>query len=163
MTRGRRPVSAEAKRLAGNPGKRPLSQPLELPAAPDAPPAWFDDEARAEWERVVPELQRLGLFSLLDRAALSGYCSTWSQFVALSAVVERTGPIQVTRTAALRPNPAVAMATKLRDQLRSWCAELGLTPASRGRLAIREPLEAAADPFARFDAPAPSHPKGPTP
>ena len=40
---------------------------------------WFDAEARAEWQRVVPGLERLDLLKPEDRAMLVVFCTTWSR------------------------------------------------------------------------------------
>ena len=41
-------------------------------------PKQLDTEARREWRRVAPELERMGLSTTLDRAALAAYCACWS-------------------------------------------------------------------------------------
>src|SRR5205809_7377344 len=48
---------------------------------PPEPPDWLPGAARAEWDRVVPELQRLQLLKPPDRAALVAYCLTWQRLV----------------------------------------------------------------------------------
>ena len=43
--------------------------PVEIPTCP----SWLDREAKAEWQRVVPQLKRLGIIAKIDRACLAGY------------------------------------------------------------------------------------------
>ena len=54
MPRGRKPIPTALKRLAGNPGKRPLTarEPKTERKAPKCPRT-LDAEARKEWRRVV--------------------------------------------------------------------------------------------------------------
>ena len=50
--RGRKPKPTEAKKLAGNPGKRPLNQDEpKLPAASIEAPTHLDGEARVNYPR----------------------------------------------------------------------------------------------------------------
>jgi phage terminase small subunit len=45
------------------------------------PPDWLDGEAKAEWDRVVPELERLDLLKPTDLGALVAYCENWAILV----------------------------------------------------------------------------------
>ncbi len=45
------------------------------PAAP-APPEWLSEAARAEWAKLVPELDRQGLVAAIDQGVLSAYCTS---------------------------------------------------------------------------------------
>jgi P27 family predicted phage terminase small subunit len=54
---------------------------------PDAP-EWLDAEALAEWDRIVPDLDRLGVLAKVDRAALATYCAAWSKFVAAERLLQ---------------------------------------------------------------------------
>ncbi len=73
--RGPAPKPTRMKVLAGNPGKRPLNrrEPQPKPGLPRCP-AQLSEEAKREWKRISKELDRLGLLTVLDRAALSAYC-----------------------------------------------------------------------------------------
>jgi len=67
-------------------GTRPRSDrdgtsPVKLKPAAPSPPDWLDAEARAEWDRVVPELDAQGLLSGVDRAILTSYSAAWSVLV----------------------------------------------------------------------------------
>jgi len=57
------------------------TSPVKLrPGAPEPPP-WLDDEARAEWNRIVPALDEQGVLSAVDRAILVSYTVSWSVLV----------------------------------------------------------------------------------
>lgn len=43
-------------------------------------PDWLDADAQVEWDRVVPDLLKLGLISGLDRQALAQYCEAVSDY-----------------------------------------------------------------------------------
>src|SRR6476620_7381333 len=92
--RGRKPKPTMLKVLDGNPGRRPLNEcepaaPQGVPECPD----WLSDEAKAEWKRVIPELQMMGLLSSADRAALAAYCTAWCRWVEAEEMVKKFGTI----------------------------------------------------------------------
>ncbi len=67
--------------------------PVKLrPKAPE-PPAWLDDEARSEWDRVLPTLDEQGLVSVVDRGILISYCVSWSVLVRAVAELKVAGHI----------------------------------------------------------------------
>jgi P27 family predicted phage terminase small subunit len=151
MPRGRRPLPTAIKKLRGNPGKRALN--LSEPTPPKQRPekmAGLTGEAAAEWDRIVPDLEIMGVLTRVDRAALGAYCFCYARWFAAEKEVESRGilidePITDkegneigTRT---KKNPAcieVAMALKL---MKSFLVEFGLTPASRARIHIEKPKE----------------------
>ncbi|MEE8551357.1 MAG: phage terminase small subunit P27 family, partial [Gemmatimonadota bacterium] len=109
--RGPPPKSPYLKALEGNPGKRPLkvNNAKARSAAPDCPD-WLSAEAKAEWKRLAPELERLGLLTLLDRAAFSGYCQSYAHWVQAQRVLREHGTRYVTGSGRVRERPEVAIA-----------------------------------------------------
>ncbi|KOU41264.1 terminase [Streptomyces sp. WM4235] len=106
------------------------------------PPSWLSPEARAEWKRVVPGLQRLDLLKEEDRAVLAAYCETWSSFVAATRMVTAEGitmeVVSVSRSGAETSrtvaHPAVAIASRAGRELRGFAAQFGLSPSSEQAL-----------------------------
>jgi len=113
-----RPTPTALKKLAGNPGKRPLNshEPMPKPGAPLCPD-WMTGDALVEWERIVPELDRLGVLTCVDSAVLEAHCLTYGEIV---ATVRAGEPLKAA----------------LLGQLRAYASELGLTPAARAKLVI---------------------------
>jgi P27 family predicted phage terminase small subunit len=154
---GRAPQPAALKLLKGrgagrDSGGRLVEHPpkfvREAPEAPD----WLDAEARAEWERVTPELERLDVLKAADGAMLAVYCETWSRFVAAvkqyrAEGVTLTNPDSGNR----RRHPAVGIAETAAAQLRGFAAEFGLTPSAEQRIiavTTDDGAGSAFDPFA---------------
>ena len=79
---GPKPLPSNVHALRGNPSKKPLGQLLDdfKPEVeiPDFP-VWIWPEAKKEWKRITVELERYGLVSRLDRAALVLYCQAWAK------------------------------------------------------------------------------------
>lgn len=116
-------------------GGRPVAQPPGFVRLPPSPPAWLPSEARAEWDRVVPELQRLQLLKPPDSAALSAYCMAWARFVEASAIVASEGMvIHDDKLGRSQRHPALLTAEAASKELRAWCGEFGLTPSAEHRL-----------------------------
>ncbi len=134
--RGPAPKPAAVKRLEGNPGKRQIKgAPQPQPQAPSCP-SWLSAEARTEWQRLAPELERMGLLTALDQAAFACYCAAYAHWRDCQRVIEEEGPLYVTPAGRLRERPEVEMAKQAARAVREFAAEFGLTPSSRGRMNI---------------------------
>jgi P27 family predicted phage terminase small subunit len=135
--RGPAPQPPQLKILRGNPGHRPIEDNIPKPRpVPPERPAWLTGEARREWDRIVPELDRLGLLTVVDRAALAGYCQSYSRWVQAERVLKREGMTFATLTGYIQQRPEVAIAQKYLQLVKAFCAEFGLTPSARGRMTI---------------------------
>ena len=135
---GPRPKPTRLKRLAGNPGKRPLNrnEPEPEPGIPSVP-AHLDDEAKAEWGRISEELDALGLLTSVDRAALAAYCQAWSTWVESVEKLRSMGKIIKSPSGYPMVNPYVAIHNKALDHMHKYAVEFGLTPASRSRISVQ--------------------------
>jgi phage terminase small subunit len=82
--RGPKPLPGNVHLLRGNASKKPMSSFLdEFKPEVEIPdfPSWIWPEAKKEWKRIAGELERYGLISKLDRAALVLYCQAWAKMV----------------------------------------------------------------------------------
>lgn len=132
MGRGRKAKPAVLKILDGNPGQRPIGkEPKPSSGAPECPD-YLDAEARREWERIVPELDRMGLLSRIDGSALEAHCANYSRAVRAEKEIADVG-ITVTTENGLKKNPACTVADSCWRLVRSFLSELGLSPASRAK------------------------------
>jgi P27 family predicted phage terminase small subunit len=135
--RGPRPEPTKLKLLKGNPGKRKISTREPKPAPVDgAPkcPVWMPADGRREWKRVVPELMRLGILSVVDVASLQGYCASYARALEADRHVKRMGLTIATKTGFFVQNPAVSIARLAWQAQRQFAAEFGLTPSARTRI-----------------------------
>lgn len=138
MTRGRKPRPTHLKLIEGNPGKRalPRAEPKPEPKAPK-PPTDLHGDALREWRRVAPQLERLGLLTGLDRAALAAYCWSWAQLLAAERTLAESSLLLKGRPdRGMVRNPAAAIARDASRDCRAWCSEFGMTPSARGRMAL---------------------------
>ena len=146
---GRPPKPTALKVLEGNPGKRPLNKREPRPTA-GAPtrPEWLLPEAKREWNRLVPELTRLGLLATVDRASLSAYCQCWAMYVDAVKDIKENGTTFVTDKGYEGPRPSVAIMNQMLQRMGSLSAKFGFTPSDRARIAV--PPQEGADEFSQF-------------
>lgn len=116
---------------------RQLPRRLKLPPKAPAAPTWLDREAKAEWNRVVPSLERMGVLATVDRAVLATYCSAWSEFVKAQAALRKDG-LYSPRSDRDAKHPLWQVWREAATQIRELAKELYLTPTARLRSEIPE-------------------------
>lgn len=159
--RGPKPLPSNVHQLRGNPSKKPQISLLDEFSPdvdiPDCPP-WLWAEAKKEWKRITPELERYGLISKIDRAALTLYCQAWSEYVwakkqlakkmaeAAKAAeeAEKNGKVYTGGDGFMLPTPNGSFtyspywvaANKAADQVDKFLQSFGLSPSSRSRVSV---------------------------
>ena len=135
--RGPAPKPTRLKLLEGNPGKRalPKNEPRPELGAPDMP-EWLPEDAKDEWQRVAPELSRLGLLARIDGTSLAAYCEAFSRWKQAVEIMARDGVTFVTSAGYVAQHPAVGIANKAMAEMLKFGREFGLTPSSRGRMSL---------------------------
>jgi P27 family predicted phage terminase small subunit len=103
----------------------------KVPAAPRC----MSDEAKAEWRRVLPVLVERRVLSAADLAACERYCEATGDIAIARAAIAADGAYVLNRLGELKRHPAFATLRESTAEARRWAAELGLTPASRSRVA----------------------------
>ena len=131
----RKPAALHVLEGTGRPSRQNGNTPRPRPTAPTCP-SWLDKEAKAEWARVAPELERLGLLTVLDRAAFSAYCQSWADFRHLSEIIDAEGAVIEGRRGAPRKHPLLPALHWAMAAVRTWSQEFGLTPLSRSRMSV---------------------------
>jgi P27 family predicted phage terminase small subunit len=139
--KGRKAKPASLKILRGNPGERPLpAEPKPDPGMP-AMPVDLGPIAQAEWMALVPALHRMGVLTSIDSAALEGYCRYREQWLMALRALEEQGPVVSMQNERRLANPYIAIANAASDRMHRYMVELGLTPASRTKLAPSTPAD----------------------
>jgi len=133
--RGRKPKPTATRAAEGNPGRRPLNQhePRLPPKAPPCP-RHLDAEAKREWKRVVKLLGGAGIITQVDRGVLSAYCRAWSLYVEADRAVQRYGLMLMSEKKVPYQSPYLNTMTAALKDVRSYAAELGMTPSARSRV-----------------------------
>lgn len=142
--RGPRPEPTALKLLKGNPGQRPINdaEPKPQPVAPKCP-RWLSKSAKREWRRLAKELEPLGLLTVIDGMALATLCEEYATYVWAQGVLAENGHTHEYTNKAGEPNtvarPEVAIAHRALTNIKTLCAEFGLTPSARSRMRVELP------------------------
>jgi P27 family predicted phage terminase small subunit len=136
--RGRKPKPNDIKAVAGNPGRRQLSDDEPVYIVPERvpyAPRNLTDEARQEWRRVAALLMRARVLTEADLTALTLYCDAYGRWIEARRKVTEAGPVlKSAATGALYDNPYVYHANRAHEQMLKLMVEFGMTPSSRTRV-----------------------------
>lgn len=109
-------------------GRKPeLSADAAALDATTKPPTWLSKHAKAEWRRVMPELSKRRILTIADLGSLESYCVAMGRVRQLEALLRTEIDLKLLRAQ-----------DKSMVTARQLAAELGLTPVSRSRPAVRE-------------------------
>lgn len=108
-----------------------------MPEGMPEPPEDLGADGLLEWHRTLPILltERRTL-TMADLSVLAAYCTAVGMMAAARRIIQAEGMIY-TGASGPKRHPAVGILSENMTQARQLAAELGLTPASRSRPAIR--------------------------
>ena len=134
--RGRKPMPTAIRRAQGNLGKRGYNtaEPEPPEGCPDCP-AHLSEAAQEEWHRLATGLHAMGVLTVIDRAALAAYCQAWGRWVEAEERLKETPTLVKTPSGYVQQNPWLSVSNKQLELMGRYMAELGMTPASRSRVA----------------------------
>ncbi len=140
MVAGRKPKPTHLKLIDGNPGKRdlPENEPVPRAAYPDKPDDFETKAASDCWDRMVKELEAMGILAAADRDAMEFYCETYA--VWKTAKVSTAKGLMVKRGTKEDPQPVTNPAWRIARDAMNACLRIGesfgLTPAARSRIEL---------------------------
>jgi len=143
MVSGPKPKPTALKRLSGRSHhKSNLAEPkperlIQVPPAPK----WMPAAARAKWKQTAKKLCALGLLTDIDEDALQRFVMVWARWREAERMIAKEGEVIKTQTGYPIQSPWLAIANKCVLQLNQIGSEFGLSPASRTRVEISQPLE----------------------
>ena len=147
--RGPAPKPTKMRILEGNPARRPLpeNEPQPENKMPTCP-AHLNAEAKREWRRMGRELHRIGLLTMVDRAAFAAYCQHWARWVEAEQHLQKDEIKLVYQSAngMWRQNPWIAVANEAMKGMHTFLGEFGMTPSARTRIQVTQP-EKVENPF----------------
>ena len=114
-----------------------VSDPSGLAAVP-RPPSWLSKDAKAEWRRVVPLLVERRILTDGDLGTVANYCNAIATVRQAQAELARGLTFEVKATGQVKRHPAAGIVAEFSGLALRLAAELGLTPVSRSRPAIRD-------------------------
>lgn len=141
--KGRRPKPVEQKIAEGNPGKRPLPEPLLVGGRLTEddlaePPADLPADAKRLWRRDVSRLVEVGIADKVDVAALEALCVAYARAKQAGRVVAKVGLFGEGAAGQLKEHPAVKIERESWAWFQRMAEQYGLTPIARTRLGQAE-------------------------
>lgn len=122
---GRRPNQKTARVSAGKPASALTSNP----------PAYLTGHGADVWRETIADLEAEGRpIHVLNRQALFGFCESSAAVREYGEILARDGHTIDGGREGQKRNPAASLRISALNSLRAYAAELGLTPASAGRL-----------------------------
>jgi P27 family predicted phage terminase small subunit len=97
-------------------------------------PPHLNRAAVTEWRRIAGALQKAGVLTTFDRAALAAYCQAWGRWVEAEERLRETPPLVKTPSGYVQQSPWLTIANKQLELMGRYMVELGLTPAARSRV-----------------------------
>jgi P27 family predicted phage terminase small subunit len=159
---GRRPKPTHLKIVTGNPGKRAINKrepkpKREIPSCP----AYLSDTAKVAWGRLSVLIDRMGILTEADGAALERLCDCYAEILECRELIAKNGrtyasirglggedsPIE---QVLMKANPAVAMLADADRRFKSYLVEFGLTPAARSKVHGKSDDDEKTDPLSEF-------------
>lgn len=119
-------------------GTKPHLLPDPEPLGYQPAPSWLSEDARAEWDRVVPILAERRILTDADLGSLENYCIAIGTVREMEAHIQAHGHVVTDIEGRMKRNPAVGIQAEAMTRARLLAAELGCTPVSRSRPAIRD-------------------------
>src|SRR5258708_7643626 len=103
--RGRKPMPTALKVLKGTRKDRINENEPKNLAGKLERSELLDANGRAEWDRIVPKLEAMGVLSTIDESALNQYCSVYSRWRNAQVMIGRTGLVLKSQRGGIRVSP----------------------------------------------------------
>lgn len=140
MVMGRPPKPVEMKRRNGNPGKRPLPEPvLLLPGITEVPeaPSSLRKIGRDAWDRLW-SVGQPWLSIRTDWDIMVRLCEAHDERAMLRKEVKKVGRYSTGSQGQLVTHPAVEQLRTIENLITRWESLCGFTPSDRSRLGMAE-------------------------
>lgn len=124
------PNEVKEKRGTIRPEDRDANNPQPVPGI-DPPPDWMPDEARAEWFRIVPDLQDMLTVGKVDRNALVSMCLSWAEYCKYTRYVWNNGLAETTGGGKRIRSPEAIQAENAFKRWERLAKQFGCTPSAR--------------------------------
>lgn len=96
----------------------------------------INDEAKKEWNRVVPQLLKIDIIGNLDRAALIGYCNSLSKYNEATRALEKEEitVVEISKNGSkVKQNPLIAIQKSYAEEMRKFASIAGISMDARIR------------------------------
>ena len=103
-------------------------------------PAWLDEEAAKEFDRVISEAAKADMLDNLDLSVVAIYADSWARYVELAEEIMQDGSV-ITQTGSkgqpyTKVNPALIAQQVYVDRIYKASAKLGMACTDRLKLTV---------------------------
>ena len=130
MGRGPAPKPKAALKAAGSWRAKNRADDIKPDPGAPSPPASLDKEARAAWDRIVPELAEKGVLTKNNRDALVGLCQSWSDYERYRLAAKDHNVV------SKEHKHLMELANSAYYRWRQTAKSFGLTPEDRSRVKV---------------------------
>ena len=154
---GRKPTPTHLKLVTGNPGKRKINrhEPKPLRCIPSCP-SHLSDNAKVAWGKLTVLLDRMGVLTEADAAALERMVDCYSDILACRDLINQEGRTYTTTNAQgetlIKAHPAVGMLADADRRFRGYMTDFGMTPSARSRISVTPDEKENKDPSQKYFA-----------
>lgn len=134
MAQGRKNTPTLVTELRGNPGKRPLPEEIYVERNIGDAPAWFNSEQLAAWNHIIDNAPE-GLIKFIDESTLIAHCCAVAQHKEATLMIGREGAVVEASQGGTKKSDWFNVQAKCVEQIIKTSSEMGLTPASRSKVA----------------------------
>lgn len=139
--RGRKPTPVELQRRRGNPGHRPLPDPVLVGGRvtePPPPPDHLPEDARRAWDVFVPTLCGIGALDAVDLIALEGACVAYGRARQAARVIAEQGHVVEGSMGQMVEHPSLGTERAEWALFLRFAEQYGLTMLARTRAGLAE-------------------------
>ena len=111
--------------------KKVKNMQKDLKDLQQTPPNHLDANAKRLWRQLAPELVKIGNVKQLDCINLETLCSTYSIYLQAEKDFEKNGSYIESGKGGLLKNPAVSIVGECTRNIKTLCADLGISFNSR--------------------------------
>ncbi|HEY1437352.1 MAG TPA: phage terminase small subunit P27 family [Casimicrobiaceae bacterium] len=138
---GRPPKSFEQRVVeGGDVSHRPLPEPVSVGGRATEmieAPAWLAKDAKAYWNRQVPQLVEVGLVDLVDGPVLEILATAYAEWRRATRAINRHGLLLPGSHGGTIINPAVRAQRDAAILIHRYAEQFGLMPLARTRLGLQ--------------------------
>lgn len=129
-----KPTALKEREGTARRDRTPQNEPKPTVGVPSCPTGVAKDkDAKRCWDLLAPQLEVLGLLTLVDGVDLEGLCRSYSVAVKADRQIQSKGVV-IKTPYGLQQNPAISISRLAWAEVRKFAAEFGLSPASRSRV-----------------------------
>lgn len=149
--RGPKPLPANVHRLQGNRSKLPESKLVDSVAIETSIPkipSHLLPIAKREWRRISVHLERAGLVTEMDMAALAVYCQSYARWVGAEMKLKSFGEdglVDETPSGYKQISVWLQISNRAAEQMHKFMGEFGMSPSSRSRVTASPQLDLFGD------------------